>query len=380
MKKDIIIIGAGIAGQALALAEAKKGNKVTVFDRTSQPVGASVRNFGMVWPIGQPEGVFYEVALRSRQIWKELIAATGIYSDQIGSLHLGYRDDEWDVLQEFYQAYQDGPYELELVEAGKIDKYSNAVKKENLKGGVFSKTEVIVDPREALRTFPSYLSEQLGVTFHWNTLVKEVGDSKVTTSDGRIFVADQIYVCSGPDLETLYPEIYTSWGVTKCKLQMMRTVAQPNNWRLGPALAAGLTLTHYKAFDKCPSLGKLKSRIEEEMPLYPKYGIHVMASQTGLGELTLGDSHEYGLTHDPFDRMEINQLVLDYLKTFLDAPTFALQESWHGIYPKSTTGKTVLIAQPEENIILMNALGGAGMTLSFGVADRIANGNWDDLI
>jgi hypothetical protein len=41
-----------------------------------------------------------------------------------------------------------------------------------------------------------------------------------------------------------------------------------------------------------------------------------MAAQNESGELTIGDSHEYGHTHDPFDKAFINDLILEYLKGF----------------------------------------------------------------
>jgi hypothetical protein len=41
-----------------------------------------------------------------------------------------------------------------------------------------------------------------------------------------------------------------------------------------------------------------------------------MVSQNSRYELTVGDSHEYGLSPDPFDKANINQLILDYLQTF----------------------------------------------------------------
>lgn len=69
-KPSAIVIGAGIVGLATARALSLKGFDVTVIERNERAVGASVRNFGMVWPIGQPDGVLYQRASRSRQIWK----------------------------------------------------------------------------------------------------------------------------------------------------------------------------------------------------------------------------------------------------------------------------------------------------------------------
>ena len=78
----------------------------------------------------------------------------------------------------------------------------------------------------------------------------------------------EIYVCSGADLETLYPDIFSASDFTKCKLQMMRLIMQPENWRIGPSLCGGLSLIHYKAFEAASSLPQLKKYYEETMPEY----------------------------------------------------------------------------------------------------------------
>ena len=98
---DDAVIGAGIIGLAHAYHLASRGRRVVVFERHRQAQGASVRNFGMLWPIGQPAGPLRDLALRSREIWLDVLARSGIWYERSGSLHLAYRDDEADVLREF---------------------------------------------------------------------------------------------------------------------------------------------------------------------------------------------------------------------------------------------------------------------------------------
>jgi glycine/D-amino acid oxidase-like deaminating enzyme len=133
-----------------------------------------------------------------------------------------------------------------------------------------------------------------------------------------------------------------------------------------------LSLLHYRSF-AAAGLSSLRNFFEKEYPQYLKWGIHVMVSQNRAGELTVGDSHEDGTTHDPFDKHFINQMILDYLKRFARFKDETIVETWNGIYPKLTNGETELTLQPEEGVTIINCLSGAGMTLSFGLCEELVN-------
>lgn len=372
-KSTAIVIGAGIVGLATARALSLKGYDVTVIERTGKAVGASIRNFGMVWPIGQPDGKLYERAFRSKQIWKEIADSIGLWYDEAGSLHVANQPDEWEVLQELYSAFSESGRPVNLLKRDSIAERFSGINTRNVLGGLYSDTEMIVDPREAIASIPSYLNEYLDVRFIWGKQVNAAETGRVYIGS-EIIPADLVCICSGADFETLYPDEFVSSGMVKCKLQMMRFLSSANSYRIGTSVCGGLSLIHYNSFKAAPSLPALRKRYEEEMQDYLKWGIHVMVAQNDKGELTVGDSHEYGHTFDPFDKQFVNKLITGYLEQFMETKDWQLIQSWNGTYPKMPNGETEMILNPEPGVYILNGLGGAGMTLSFGLAEEIVAG------
>lgn len=367
-----IVIGAGIVGLATARALAIRGYHVTVFERNEMAVGASIRNFGMIWPIGQATGPLFERAMLSRSIWKQVCTEAGIWHNEVGSLHLAYHDDELQVMAE-YAAINHPHRDCALLTPEQTLAKSAAVNPDGLKGALWSGEEMIVESRAAVGQIARYLAEKYGVVFHWNTAISRIEHPKVF-SGNRCWEAGEIFVCSGADFETLYPELFLQTPITKCKLQMMRLVSQPDGWRIGPSLCGGLSMIHYPGFQAAASLPLLRKRYEEQYAGYLQWGIHVMVSQNGNGELTIGDSHEYGLVHDPFDKEFINDMITGYLHTFANFKDWKLMQSWNGIYPKMMNGQTELIMETEPGVTIINGLGGNGMTLSFGLCEQFIGG------
>ena len=362
------IIGSGIVGLAHAWAAAKRGWQVTVYERDVRPLGASIRNFGMVWPVGQINGPDHRTALASRKLWLEFLEDAKVWHRACGSLHVASREDELEVIEEFARLSPQVGFDCRMLTPEEAVSLSPGLQPEGLLGALWSPTEVSVDPRQVLSEMPRWLNERYGVEFRYGVPIQQATKQAVIAGDGSRYLADRVIVAAGSDFRLLYPELYRDAGFQLCKLQMLRTTPQPKGWKLGPMIASGLTLRHYKSFGICSSLAKLKNRIATETPELDDLGIHVMAAQNELGELVLGDSHEYGHEVSPYDKVLIEELILRELRQFLDVPNWTISERWHGVYAK-VPNCIEYVHSPEEDIYVVIPSGGCGMTMSFGLAD-----------
>ncbi len=369
---DVAIVGAGILGLAHALEAAKRGHKVVLFERSPRANGASIRNFGMIFPVGTAPGVVRERALRSRAVWLAVAPKAGFWHNPVGSLIVAYHEDEMAVLTEFCRDAPPLGYACQLLDAAETLERSPGLNPTGLLGALWSPTEIVVDPREAISKLPHFLTKTYGVIQRFSTAVTAI-ELPYVRAGGETWKVERAVVCSGVDFETLYPETFKQSGLTRCKLQMLRTAPQPDAWHMGPMLATGLSLRHYPAFGICPSLPELRERVVRDYPALERWGIHLLVSQNGLGEVTLGDSHEYGLDPEPFDRLEIDDLILDYLQKFLRLPALTINQRWHGIYAKHFE-RDAIVETPAPNVRVVNGVGSTGMTTSFGLAQEVFEG------
>ena len=364
-KYDVVVVGGGVVGLAHAWMASERGLSVLLLERTAIAQGASVRNFGMIWPIGQPSGELHSIAMRSRERWLELNNAGVVEIEACGSIHVAHRPDELAVLEEFCAH---GSHAVEMLSADAVMQRAPMVNPNGLLGGMLSGTEMRVNPRVASAQIARWLQVENKITCCFNTTVAKIDGRTVHTSDGRSWNADRILVCGGADLQTLYPSVLQNVGLKLCKLQMLKAV-QAGSETIQPHIASGLTLRHYSSFGCCPSLAGLKQRIAAESPELDHFGIHVMASPFRSGDILLGDSHEYDADISPFDKAEIDDLMVRELRKIIRLNDWTMHERWHGIYAKHPE-LPVVEQEVEPGVFAFTGTGGSGMTMSFGLAER----------
>lgn len=364
---DIAIVGAGILGLAHALAAARLGKRVVVMDRDAQANGASIRNFGFITVTGQQAGPCWLRAMRSRDVWVEVAHQADIRIEHAGLCVGARRPEARDVLEAFLETEMGRACQL-LEPAAAAEKVS-ALRHDQLVGALWSPHELRVESREALPRLAAWLEAVHGVTFMRSTLVKEVNPPRIETTRG-VVRAEHVVVCPGHDFLTLLPERIAAYGLTTCKLHMMRVRPASNPAKLGAAVMSDLGLVRYLGYAELPEAKALKDRLLVEQGDHLANGIHLIAVQSADGSLVVGDSHHYGETVDPFAPSEVDDLILDEFDAVLNLPERVVTQRWVGTYA-SSSDRLMLVDRPSENVRIVIITSGTGASTSFAIGEEV---------
>jgi D-hydroxyproline dehydrogenase subunit beta len=363
---DLIVVGAGIAGLAVALAGHRQGFSVLVIDRDTEAVGASIRNFGFVTVTGQGSGATWQRAMRSRDVWSEIAPLAGIEVLHRGLYVQAQRDEAVAVLHELLKT--EAGQDLEWLDAKELNNKAPHLATQQVQGALYSPHEIRVEAREAIKKLRHWLSLQ-GVQFLMGEAVMAVETGRLLTT-GHCFKAHRIVLCPGPDIRSLFPETFVKHETKLCQLQMLR-VKPPQGYTLGAGVMSDQSLVRYKAYAEQPSSAALLAKLQAEpvQQVSLNHGIHLIIVQSADGSLVVGDSHHYGDAMPPFASNEVEQLILQEMQRMLDLSSFEVTERWTGIYPTSAQ-QDAFIEEVLEHVQIMSVTSGTGMSTSFALAEE----------
>lgn len=362
---DVAIVGAGIVGLAHALAAARRGKRVCVIDRDAQANGASIRNFGFVTVTGQGAGDCWRMARRAAEVWADIAPRAGIPLLQRG-LVLAARYAESEAVIDAFLRTDMGAGCRKLSPAEATD-FVPALRIGEIRCALHSPHELRVESREAIPKLAAYLAEALGVAFFRGTAVRDVAPPRIVTASG-VIEADAAIVCPGDDATALFPERIAAYGVTRCKLQMLR-VRLRAPVALRTAIMSDLGLGRYLGYAGLPEAGALKARLDRECGPARENGVHLIVTQSADGSLVVGDSHHYAATPDPFASDAVDDIILEEFDRVLDLPGRQVVERWIGTYA-SAPDRWRFTDAPFEGVRIVVVTSGTGASTAFGIAEE----------
>jgi glycine oxidase len=295
-KADVLIVGGGIIGSAIALRLAQSGTSVTVIDRGQPCSEASGAAAGMLAPQGEmiePEA-FSEFCTASRDLYPELVAElkelTGeiVYYRNNGTLLAGLDEMECEELEHVYRTQTRRGLPLERLTGDDIHKRLPELSP-HIALALFVPGDHWVDNRQLTRGLIK-AGELAGADYHWNCAVTgfnvqgdrvesvrvlQQGDTAETTlSAGRVVLAAGCW--SGQLAETLG----LSLPIVPCHGEMMEFetpselpyVVRAGIHYLVPrsthTVVAGTT-ARWGSFEKTVSAGGLQSIVQGATRILP---------------------------------------------------------------------------------------------------------------
>jgi FAD dependent oxidoreductase TIGR03364 len=362
---DVVVVGAGIVGLAHAFEAVERGLTVAVVERDDRAVGASVRNFGHACATGlDGDGHRYGLAARSR--WLRLAEEAGFWAKRTGTVMVARAEDELAVLREFAELR--GADQARLLTPAEVAEYVPTGA--GVLGGALFPEDLRVEQRAAVGAIARYLAGR-GVRFHWATAAHGVDTGVVRTSRGEVH-AGTVILATGHDVDRHFPELAAEAQVKRCVLRMLR-VANPFGDRIiEPAVQTGFSLLRYGGFGECPSLETVRERLTREQSELIGIGLNLMFTQLPDGTLTIGDTHAYDTTHDPFDDRRLEDSVLGATAELLGVERLDVVERWRGVYAAGT--EPFMIAEPVKGVHVVAVTSGVGMTTALGLGAEVLAG------
>lgn len=363
MSRDLLVVGSGIVGLACAWAGLRHGLSVQVLDRDPVCVGASIRNFGFVTVTGQGRGLSWERAMRSREVWTDLAPQAGISVEHQGLYVLARRPEAQAVLLALLE--QPEGRQLKWLDPAALRREAPVLAHPDLQGALYSPYELRIEPQLAMEKLRHWLAGQ-GVEFHMGQAAQQVFSGGALTAQGCL-QAERVVVCPGPDLRSLFPEVFQRRGVRLCQLQMLR-VRPPQGYRLPAGVMADLSLARYRGYSELSACAALTARLQVEQPHELDEGIHLIIVQSADGTLVVGDSHRYGSALAPFAEAQVERLILEEMQRLVRLPQYEVIARWTGVYPSA--GEDAFIENVLPGVDVVSVTSGTGMSTSFGLAEE----------
>jgi FAD dependent oxidoreductase TIGR03364 len=359
--KRAVVAGGGILGTWHAVELCRAGFTVQHLEADAAPIGASVRNFGLVWVGGRRSGAELDVAQRARRRWEQISHdVPGIGFRANGSVTVARTDGERKVMEEFAQHRDADERSITFLEPEQVVTVNPAVVGQTT-GALHCAQDAAVEPRLALGALRGYLTARGTYVFHPGRRVVAFEDHALVDSTGARWEGDLVIVATGAAFDHLAGSEALAARLRRVRLQMMET--EPFGSHLTTSLADADTLRYYPAYDVVSH-----DALGPQSPVAADHHLQLLLVQRLDGGLTIGDTHAY---EEPFDfalSEDPSAELLARAAAILGTPIPPVSRRWEGVYAQCIDGDVCAREQVGPGVWMVNGPGGRGMTCAPAIA------------
>lgn len=340
--QDVVIVGAGIVGAACADEFARRGMKVTIFDREFVGSGTTAAGMGHIVIMDDSDAQF-ALTRYSQQLWQQL--RTQLPDDaeyeQCGTIWVAADGEEMDEVRRKHEFYGQRNVPTEVLDAQELNGLEPNLR-DGLVGGLLVPEDAVVYPPCAAR-FLVQRAVKNGARLKLGAHVVHIGHGRVQLSDGEE-VAGEIIVNAAGDCA---PELTPGIDVKKRKGHLVITDRY-----------AGFL--HHQLVE----LGYLKS-------------VHSVSSDSVAfnvqprksGQILIGSSRQYGQEDKEVDQVMVGRMLERAQLYMPKLGTLSALRTWTG-FRAATPDKLPLIGPfpADKSLFLATGHEGLGITTSLGTA------------
>ncbi len=191
---DVVIVGAGIVGSAIAEALARTDHTVLILDRDRGLTGATGRGMGHLVALDGPPGQL-ELCRLSLELWRRKKWGETVQWNPTGTLWVAENDQDLAAARAKQSALAEGGVVSNLVTTAELRRIEPLLA-ENLAGGLLVPNDAVVYPPAAARQLLED-AEHHGARLDLDATVSRVGDGEVRLARGETIHSRHIVIAAG---------------------------------------------------------------------------------------------------------------------------------------------------------------------------------------
>jgi len=357
-KYDILVIGSGIIGSAIAYFLSKGKMKVAVFEKGNIGEGTSSACDGLVFLQSKKPGISLKLALESIHILKQLQHEfeRDIEYEQNGGLVIINSEIEKKALSQKVKEHQRIGLDVQLLDTKKTLEIEPFLSREIL-GSTLCQLDGAINPIALTLAFAETAIKN-GIDFYSSTEIENfiyennhiIG---ITSTKQEQFFADKIVLATG---------IYSNKLLSKINLQLPMKprrgqviITEP----IAPLLNHALLSGRYLAAKLFPEM------LEDLTNPLNKMGIGLVIEQTKSGNLLIGSTREFVGENKETTFQGIEYILKHAISIIPSLKDINIIRTFSGLRPYTIDGLPIISKLiPYDNLVIATGHEGDGITLS----------------